>query len=260
MIYIEGLGYIEDKTSRSKTAAGSSAHTDFDKILEQETVIYAQPESTTSGVSQPEPSGNGDQDNLLSYFQEASNTYGVDVNLLIAVAKQESGFNPRAVSSAGAIGVMQLMPGTAASLGVSDPYNARDDIMGGAKYLSRMLNKYNGNLALTLAAYNAGAGNVDKYNGIPPFSETRNYVQKVLANIGNVDTSDIHVPNGNAATGNISNSNTGYSHVPNGNAAGSTPVSASRSAEENAATIYAVAAKDASAPARIYTIDATPKS
>ena len=248
MIYIEGLGYIEDKTGRSKTKTGSSTHTDFDKILVQETVIYAQPESAASGVSQPESSGNGSPDNLFPYFQEAANTYGVDVNLLIAVAKQESDFNPGTVSSAGAIGVMQLMPGTAASLGVSDPYNARENIMGGAKYLSQMLKKYNGNLALALAAYNAGAGNVDKYNGIPPFSETRNYVKKVLANIGNVDTD------------NIRNGNTGNRHIGNGNAGGNTPVSASQSAEEDAATIYAVAAKDASAPARIYTIDATPEA
>jgi soluble lytic murein transglycosylase-like protein len=118
---------------------------------------------------------------LNSYFAEASATYGVDEKLLKAVAKAESNFNPSAVSSAGAIGIMQLMPSTAAGLGVSDSFDARENILGGAKYLSQLLNKYNGDTSLALAAYNAGSARVDEYGGIPPFTETQNYVKKVLA-------------------------------------------------------------------------------
>lgn len=129
--------------------------------------------ATTSAVTSPE--------DLEPYFKEAAETYGVDINLLKAIAKQESNFNPSATSSAGAMGVMQLMPSTAKGLGVSDAYNAHDNIMGGAKLISQNLKKYNGDLSLALAAYNAGGGNVDKYGGIPPFKETQNYVKKVLA-------------------------------------------------------------------------------
>jgi soluble lytic murein transglycosylase-like protein len=118
---------------------------------------------------------------LDSYFAEASATYGVDEKLLKAVAKAESNFNPSAVSSAGAIGIMQLMPSTAAGLGVSDSFDARENILGGAKYLSQLLNKYNGDTSLALAAYNAGSARVDEYGGIPPYTETQNYVAKVLA-------------------------------------------------------------------------------
>ncbi len=114
-------------------------------------------------------------DSLESYFKEASEKYNVDINLLKAIAKAESNFNAKAVSSAGAMGVMQLMPATAKSLGVSNAYNAYENIMGGAN-----LKKYNGDISLALAAYNAGGGNVDKYGGIPPFKETQNYVKKVL--------------------------------------------------------------------------------
>jgi soluble lytic murein transglycosylase-like protein len=118
---------------------------------------------------------------LNNYFAEASATYGVDEKLLKAVAKAESNFNPSAVSSAGAIGIMQLMPSTAAGLGVSDAFDARENILGGAKYLAKLLNKYNGDTSLALAAYNAGSARVDEYGGIPPFAETQNYVAKVLA-------------------------------------------------------------------------------
>lgn len=120
-------------------------------------------------------------DELNQYFDEAASAYGVDAKLLKAIAKQESNFTSNAVSSSGAIGVMQLMPQTAQSLGVTDAYDARQNIMGGAKYISSLISKYDGDISLALAAYNAGSGNVAKYGGIPPFTETQNYVSKVLS-------------------------------------------------------------------------------
>ena len=117
---------------------------------------------------------------LNKYFEEAAQTFGVDVKLLKSIAKQESNFTPTAVSRSGAMGVMQLMPATAESLGVSNAFDAYQNIMGGAKYISSLLTKYNGDVSLALAAYNAGSGNVAKYGGIPPFTETQNYVSKVI--------------------------------------------------------------------------------
>lgn len=119
-------------------------------------------------------------DELDAYFDEAAATYGVDVKLLKAVGKTESNFMPDAQSKAGAMGVMQLMPYTADELGVADAFDARSNILGGAKLLSRLLKKYDGDVSLAAAAYNAGSGAVDKYNGIPPYTETQNYVTKVL--------------------------------------------------------------------------------
>lgn len=116
---------------------------------------------------------------LDAIFQEASDTYGVSVDLLKAIAKQESNFDPNATSRSGAQGIMQLMPATAAGLGVTNSYDPYQNIMGGAKYISQKLSQYNGNVSLALAAYNAGSNNVAKYGGIPPFAETQNYVVKV---------------------------------------------------------------------------------
>jgi len=118
---------------------------------------------------------------LDDIFQKASDTYGVPVNLIKAIAKQESNFDANATSSCGAQGIMQLMPATAASLGVTDAYDPEQNIMGGAKYISQMLDRYDGDITLALAAYNAGSGNVAKYGGVPPFKETQNYVAKVTA-------------------------------------------------------------------------------
>ena len=119
-------------------------------------------------------------DELNEYFVQAANTYGVDVNLLKCIAYAESTFRPQITSSAGAMGVMQLMPSTAEGLGVRDAYNPQQNILGGAKYISIQLNRFDGNIELALAAYNAGPGNVQKYGGIPPFTDTQNYVKKIM--------------------------------------------------------------------------------
>lgn len=124
---------------------------------------------------------NSGSESMDAIFDEAAAKYNISVDLVKAVAKAESGFNPNAVSKAGAIGVMQLMPATARSLGVGNPYDARQNIMGGAKYLKENLDRFNGNVSLALAAYNAGPNSVQKYGGIPPYKETQNYVKTVTS-------------------------------------------------------------------------------
>lgn len=121
-----------------------------------------------------------EEKSLDDIFEEASRKYNVPLNLLKAIGKAESDFNPKAVSKSGARGVMQLMPGTAKDLGVTDSFDPEQNVMGGSKYISDLLKRYDGDTKLALAAYNAGMGNVKKYGGIPPFKETQNYVVKVM--------------------------------------------------------------------------------
>ncbi|MCH5267243.1 MAG: lytic transglycosylase domain-containing protein [Lachnospiraceae bacterium] len=114
-----------------------------------------------------------------SYFKKAAKKYGVPESLLKAIAKAESNFNERDVSSSGAMGVMQLMPDTARSLGVDDPFDPEQNIMGGAKCIAQKLKEFNGDVKLALAAYNAGSGAVRRAGGIP--SQCKSYVNKVLS-------------------------------------------------------------------------------
>lgn len=113
-------------------------------------------------------------------FQQSAATHNVPVALVKAVARAESGFRADARSKAGALGIMQLMPGTARGLGVKDPFDPAQSIEGGARYLSNALRIFNGDVRLALAAYNAGTGAVRKYGGVPPFAETQSYVKRVL--------------------------------------------------------------------------------
>jgi soluble lytic murein transglycosylase-like protein len=113
-------------------------------------------------------------------IKAASEKFNMEPSLVKAVIKAESGFNHTAVSSKGAQGLMQLMPGTAEDMEVDDPYNPEKNIFGGTKYLSKMMERYNNDVKLALAAYNAGPDNVDEYKDVPPFKETKTFIERVM--------------------------------------------------------------------------------
>ena len=145
------------------------------------TAAYSGSPAINRGSVKLEASGLSCSADLDAIFNEAASKYGVDAKFLKAIAKCESDFSTECTSRSGAMGIMQLMPQTAASLGVTNAYDPYQNIMGGARYISEKLTQYNGDKSLALAAYNAGSGNVAKYGGIPPFKETQNYVAKVMA-------------------------------------------------------------------------------
>lgn len=120
---------------------------------------------------------------IQQIIETTARKYGVDENFVKAVAKTESNFNPNATSNAGAMGIMQLMPSTAQELGVRNPYNPQENIDGGVRYLKKMLDNFGGNTNLALVAYNAGMATANNYGTNPPQQETKDYVDKVFANM-----------------------------------------------------------------------------
>ena len=143
-------------------------------------VPAAAPEEPPAGRATADSNGNLNQADLREMLAKAGNEHNLDVDLLASLVKAESGGNTRAVSPAGARGLMQLMPATAAGLGVKDSFKPEENVRGGSTYLDALLTRYHENLALALAAYNAGPAAVDKYRGIPPYRETAAYVARVI--------------------------------------------------------------------------------
>jgi soluble lytic murein transglycosylase-like protein len=148
----------------------------FVDVLEREEAKKPLPGAVSTGVRIPEVA-----EGWEAHIPGLAAQYGIDESLIRAVIRMESGGKTDAVSHKGAMGLMQLMPGTAKMLGVDDPFDPVQNLEGGIKYLSQLSDKYNGDLTKTLAAYNAGPGRVDAYGGIPPFAETQKYVRSILA-------------------------------------------------------------------------------
>ena len=156
----------------------TSSGTDFDKIYNDISV----------------------DDSLENIFGQAAAKFGINENFLKAVAKAESGFDTNAESYCGAQGIMQLMPFTSESYGVTDPFDARQNIYAGAQLLSELLDQYNGNATLALAAYNAGSGSVSRYGGVPPYNETLRYIDRINDILGGVLSNDSRTIDGAAKT------------------------------------------------------------
>ena len=176
------INYVNNfnrKVSAPETAAQNPTPTKFQDVLN---------ESINDNAYRFRETGNpnkvvfGSREEINDIISEISSKHGVNDKLVRALIRQESGFNPTIVSKAGATGLMQLMPATAQSLGVTDAKDPVQNVDGGVRYLKSLMKKYNGNLILSLAAYNAGPGAVDKYGGVPPYKETQNNVKNILAN------------------------------------------------------------------------------
>jgi len=138
-------------------------------------------QGSVQASSTPRPAPGSTEERIYTAVHAAAEKYNLPPALILGVIKQESGFKPQAQSWCKAQGLMQLMPGTAKQLGVTDSFNIEQNVDGGSKYLRQMLDTFGGDLKKAVAAYNAGPGNVKKYGGIPPFKETQHYVPAVLA-------------------------------------------------------------------------------
>lgn len=160
----------------------STANSRFGMLLKNRAAQQVQASMFNPGLSGVNFTKRTSKSEILGMIDELAQKYDVDPKLVQALVKQESGFNPNAKSKAGALGLMQLMPTTAQGLGVTDPMDPKQNLEGGVKYIKSLMNRFNGNVILALAAYNAGPNAVKKYDGVPPYRETQNYVRSVLSN------------------------------------------------------------------------------
>jgi soluble lytic murein transglycosylase-like protein len=186
IVVTSGMSYAAKTTYTYRGADGTMTFSDAP--IENGQVVRSSYKSTLrtpvaanpcKGLSNAQLDAKGEK--LDNWFAQAARAYAIALTLIKAVARAESCFDPKAVSIAGAQGLMQLMPATARAMEVADSFDTRQNLNGGARYLARMLARYSNDLDLALAAYNAGPGNVDRYNGVPPFNETRQYIKSVKA-------------------------------------------------------------------------------
>lgn len=180
---------ISEITGTSMTPPGlpgaDRADVPFAALVQQAMAGNDPATATASAAAPPAPVATAPAmvppDQIDKLVSANATTFNVDPNLIKAIIANESGFNANATSNVGAQGLMQLMPGTASGLGVSNAYDPAQNVWGGSKYIKGLLDRFGGDMTRAVAAYNAGPGAVEKYGGVPPYAETQNYVQNVLS-------------------------------------------------------------------------------